>query len=213
MIRRTLRLAKSLIAAAIAATVLPPIDAKRARDAGPAIPGFLVASRQPEVARPPVSWWLLATHAEKLEMRRELRKKLGRDPADLQRRFFSRMASLKKLVRQVQLTHERLYARYDALHRQYTRRPVIVAGHAATEGDRPRPPEVAQELAALAAEMHELSGVLAKYQIRLQHLRVLARRQHESNARRAAQQRALKTLDATGKALADPTDGHPLGMR
>lgn len=203
MIRRALRLAKSLIAAALATAALPPSDTKaaarerfekRAKEAGPG-PGFVASHRRPrptaevEVARPPVSWWRTAANDEKLEMRRELRKKLGRDPADLQRRFFSRMASLKRLVRQVQTTHERLYARAAGLRQHHMGRPC--------------PPEVARELALLAAEMHELSGELAKYQIRLQHLRVIARRQHKSNAMREAQRRTSTAIENTG--------GHILG--
>lgn len=117
MIRRTLRLAKSLITTAVALALFPPAPEaakaaarerfeKRVKVAGPG-PGFVASHRRPEVPRPVVSWWLGATAQEKADMRAALRLALGRPVPGPKRPWHESIADHRRRLHVLEEKRER----------------------------------------------------------------------------------------------------------
>lgn len=125
----------------------------------------------PEVARPPVSWWLAASPAERAAMRQELREKLGRTTHPSTHRLFRRMHNYR-----TRLAEKRaLLAELLAI------------------AERPSTNRYAQ--------IQETRLAIYKLEHWLQHARVRARREHEAAVRIKVQRRVLAVLEGTGGAF------------
>lgn len=191
MIRRALRLTKSLIAAALATAALPPSDTKaaarerfekRAKEAGPG-PGFVASHRRPrpEVARPPVSWWLAASEKEKADMRVALRLALGRHGAPSRRHANARIAD-----------HRR---RLHVLEKKRDQHVIEL-------------PTAAEPADAARLRIARLDFEILRQQCILRDMRNLERRRMQ---RIAARKQAAQVAASAGKAIVDTLDGHILG--
>lgn len=207
MIRRTLRLAKSLITTAVALALFPPAPEaakaaarerfeKRVKVAGPG-PGFVASHRRPEVPRPVVSWWLGATAQEKADMRAALRLALGRPVPGPKRPWHESIADHRRRLHVLEEKRER--------HR-FEMRAAAGTGteYLTTVGWRSSREDVPASIAALRLHIARLDFEILRQQCILRDMRNRERRWQQH---RAARKQAAQVAASAGAAMLTRSEG------